>query len=151
VLPKDFFGVVLERFPAEVVLGVAELGGEPVAAGCGFVWQGELEITWAGALREHSRASPNMLLYWSFMEEGIRRGADTFNFGRCSPGSGTHRFKTQWGSEDHPLPWAQYSSTGTVATPNPDSPKFRMATSAWSRLPMSVANLVGPYLSRSLP
>ena len=110
-----------------------------------------MEITWAGASRELSRMAPNMLLYWSFMEETIRRGAGTFNFGRCTPGSGTHRFKKQWGGEDHPLPWGQWSPTGVVSTPSPDSAKFRLATSVWSRLPVGVTRVVGPVLARSLP
>src|SRR5690606_16769085 len=123
----------------------------PVAAGCGFLWDGEFEITWAGALREHSRAAPNMLLYWALMEESVRRGAHTFNFGRCSPDSGTHRFKKQWGTEDRALPWAQWSASGVVATPNPDSAKFRLATRVWQKLPVGATNLVGPLLARSLP
>ncbi len=151
VLPKRFFEALLEHFPDHVVFAVVEGAGIPMAAGCGFLWGGEFEVTWAGALREHSRVAPNMLLYWSLMEESVRRGAHAFNFGRCSPGSGTHRFKKQWDTEDHPLPWAQWSPSGVVATPNPDSPKFRLATQAWQKLPLGVANAVGPILARSLP
>lgn len=151
VLPRGFFTAIASSFPDQVIFGVVEQRGRVVAAGCGFHWNGEVEITWAGALREFSRAAPNMLLYWAFMEETIRRGGATFNFGRCSPDSGTHRFKRQWGGEDHPLPWAQWSPSGVPATPSPDSAKFRLATSVWSRLPVPVTNLVGPYLARSLP
>jgi serine/alanine adding enzyme len=151
VLPRRFFDVVAERFARESVVGVIEREGETVAAGYGFLWDGEVEITWAGALREHAASAPNMLLYMSFMEESIRRGARTFNFGRCSPGSGTHRFKMQWGSEEHVLPWAQWSPGGVAATPSPDSAKFRLATAAWRRLPLPVANLIGPSVSRLLP
>ena len=92
-----------------------------------------------------------MLLYYAFMEESIRRGASVFNFGRCSPGSGTHRFKLQWGSEDQPLPWAQWSPSGVTATPNPEQGKFGLAIAAWQRLPLPVANTLGPLISRSLP
>ena len=95
--------------------------------------------------------APNMLLYWSLMEESIRRGARTFNFGRCSPDSGTHRFKRQWGGEDLPLPWSQWSPDGVAATPNPDSPKYRLATNVWSQLPLAVTNRLGPPLARLLP
>jgi len=151
VLGKRFFHAIVERFPRQVVVGVVDHQGEPVAAGLGFEWKGEVEITWAGAARDLSRLAPNMLLYWSFMEESIRRGAGTFNFGRCSPGSGTHRFKEQWGGADQPLPWTQWSPRGVAATPSPDSAKFRLATAAWSRLPVSVSRVVGPPISRLLP
>ena len=151
VLPKTFFEEIAARMSDQVVFSVVEYEGRPAAAGCGFLWKGEYEITWAGALRELSRKAPNMLLYWSLMEESVRRGASTFNFGRCSPGSGTHRFKSQWGTEDQPLPWTQWARGGVAATPNPDSAKFRLATQVWSRLPVSVTNRLGPWLSRSLP
>jgi len=151
VLPRLFFESLVRNFPDQVIFSVVDHEGEPAAASCGFLWAGEYEITWAGARRDLNRLAPNMLLYWSLMEESIARGAHTFNFGRCSPDSGTHRFKKQWGSEDHPLPWAQFSPSGVIATPNPDSTKFRLATRVWSRLPVPVANAFGPLLARSLP
>lgn len=151
VLPKSFFQALITHLGDHVVFAVVEGEETPFAAGCGFLWQGEFEITWAGALREYSRIAPNMLLYWALMEESVRRGASTFNFGRCTPDSGTHRFKKQWGTEDVPLPWAQWSPSGVLATPNPDSPKYQLATRVWQKLPVGVANLVGPTLARGLP
>ncbi len=151
VLPKAFFESVLTHMGDHVILVTVERDGAPVAAGFGFVWEQEVEITWAGALREHSRVAPNMLLYWEFMKAAIERGAELFNFGRCSPDSGTHKFKKQWGSEDHALPWAQWSASGVAATPNPTGRKYELATGAWQRLPLPVANTIGPWIARSLP
>jgi FemAB-related protein (PEP-CTERM system-associated) len=151
VLPRRFFEEMISEFPQQAVVSVVEWKGEAVAAGFGFLWNGEFEITWAGSLREHAKMAPNMLLYWGLMEESIRREGHTFNFGRCSPGSGTHRFKRQWGGEDHPLPWAQWSGDGRDGTPNPDSKRYRLARGAWQKLPVSLANLIGPFLSRNLP
>jgi hypothetical protein len=93
-----------------------------------------------------------MLLYWSLMEETIARGGHTFDFGRCTPGSGTHRFKKQWGGDDHPLPWAQWSPGPAAGEPpNPDDPKYRMAIELWTRLPLRATTFLGPRLSRLLP
>jgi hypothetical protein len=122
-----------------------------VAAGCGFIWGQEFELTWASSLREHKQRAPNMLLYWGLMQHMIGRGLGVFNFGRCTPDGGAHRFKLQWGGETVPLPWLQWSSTGTAAPPSPDRPLFQMATRVWSRMPLAVANTVGPLLARSLP
>lgn len=151
VLPRRFFEKLRLEFDDDVLFGVVDFKGSPVAAGCGFFGDDEFEITWAGASREYSRLAPNMLLYWGFMEECIRLGSSLFNFGRCSPDSGTHRFKTQWGTDEERLPWLQRSPTGLLSTPNPDSAKFRAATATWRRLPVGVANLIGPRLSRLLP
>ncbi|MET0399209.1 MAG: FemAB family XrtA/PEP-CTERM system-associated protein [Longimicrobiaceae bacterium] len=151
VLPRAFFERIARVFPEQARFAVVYSGDTPVAAGCGFAWRGEFEITWASALREFNSVSPNMLLYWALMERVIGEGVRTFNFGRCTPGAGTHRFKQQWGGSDLPLPWAQWSAGGVAATPSPDRPVFRLATAAWQRLPVPVANLVGPVLARRLP
>jgi serine/alanine adding enzyme len=153
VLGKGFFAQILAALGERVEFGAVYLDDVPVAVGCGFTWKDEFEITWAAALSEYNRMAPNMLLYWSFMELMIERGVKVFNFGRCTPGGGTHRFKSQWGpTRDVVLPWAQWSPSGVAATPNPDGGKlFHYATEIWSRLPLAITNRIGPLLARSLP
>jgi serine/alanine adding enzyme len=151
VLPRRFFERIAERFPSLVVFGAVYRAAQPVAAGCGFVWRDEFEMTWASSLREYSRLAPNMLLYWSFLEHVIGRDVRVFDFGRCTPGGGTHRFKQQWGATDVPLPWLQWSSRHVAATPSPDRPAFKVASAVWRRLPLAVTNRIGPLLARQIP
>jgi serine/alanine adding enzyme len=150
VLPGDLFERIARAFGEDVVFGAVYHQGSPVAAGAGFVFRDEFELVWASALREHSRSAPNMLLYWAFMERMIGRGIRTFNFGRCTPGGGTHRFKLQWGGNEVPLPW--------IVLPPPARPDEagpgRMAealSTVWQRLPLAVANRLGPAVARHLP
>jgi FemAB-related protein (PEP-CTERM system-associated) len=151
VLPLRFFEAIQRHLAEHVVFTTVTHQGRPVAGGCGFVLDDEYEMTWASSLRELNRLAPNMLLYWGCMEEMVRRGVKRFDFGRCTPGGGTHRFKLQWGGKDVPLPWAQWSPRGVAATPSPDRPLFRLATAVWSRLPLGVANRLGPFLAVRLP
>ena len=151
VLPARLFRELPDLFRDEVTFGAVWFRDRPVAAGCGFAFGGEFEMTWAGALRDHQRLAPNMLLYWAFMERAVERGLRRFNFGRSTPGSGPHRFKTQWGGRDEPLPWLQWSRRGLASTPNPDAGRYRRAVRAWQRMPLNVANRVGPYLARRIP
>ena len=151
VLPRAWFERIALRFPELVAFGAVYRGREPLAAGCGFVWGGEFEMTWAAARRDDRRLGANMLLYWAFMQEMIRRGVRRFNFGRCTPGGGTHRFKQQWGGSDVPLPWAHYAPGGRGATPSPDDPALSWGPRLWRRLPLPIANLLGPRLIRFLP
>jgi FemAB-related protein (PEP-CTERM system-associated) len=151
VLPRRFFERIGETFAGIVVFGAVYRGAEPVAAGCGFVWGDEFEMTWASSLREHNRLASNMLLYWSFLEHAIGRGVRVFDFGRCTPGSGTHRFKRQWGAVDVALPWLQWSARNVTAPPSPDRPAFRLASAVWRRLPLAVTNRIGPVLARRIP
>lgn len=151
VLPRRFFERIAERFADRVVFATVRWRGEAVAGGCGFVWRDEFEITWASSLREHNRRAPNMLLYWALMERMIERGVRVFNFGRCTPGGATHRFKRQWGGVDAPLPWVQWSARAGAALPTPDRSFYRAAAAAWRRMPMAVARRIGPLLARHLP
>ncbi len=151
VLPLALFERVATAFPDLVVFGVVYRGDRPLAAGCGFVWREEFEMTWAGALRESRALAANMLLYWAFMEQMIAREVRVFNFGRCTPGGGTHHFKSQWGGADVPLPWRQYAPGRVTATPSPDDPALSWGPRLWRRLPLPIANRLGPRLVRFLP
>jgi FemAB-related protein (PEP-CTERM system-associated) len=153
VLPRALFERVSATFPELVEFGVVYRGEQPLAAGCGFRWRDEFEMTWAGALRESRRISANMLLYWAFMERAISRRVSVFNFGRCTPDGGTHHFKRQWGGLDVPLAWHQFVSTkgGKHATPSPDDAAYSWGPRLWRRLPLFVANRLGPRVVRFLP
>lgn len=152
VLPRSLFTNIARTFPDQMILAVVRTTeGTAVAAGCGFLYRGEFELTWASSLREYSREAPNMLLYWSLMEEVIRRGGRVFNFGRCTPGGGTHRFKLQWGGEDQQLHWVRWTPRGEAAPPSKESGIYAKAVTVWQKLPVPVANILGPMVSRGLP
>lgn len=150
VLPRGFFEAVADAFPDDAWFGCAWLGDRPIACGAGFVWDGEFEMTWASALREFNALAPNMALYWGFIERAARERLSRFNFGRCTPGGGTHRFKLQWGSRDEPLFWYQHTR-GKAATPSPDDGAYAWGPRLWKHLPLPLANLVGPHIVRGIP
>jgi FemAB-related protein (PEP-CTERM system-associated) len=152
VQSKQFFRALQNAFADDVWFGCAYLGAEPVACGCGFQWGDEVEITWASALREHSRIAPNMALYWAFIERAVQERLRTFNFGRCTPGSGTHRFKLQWGGREEPLWWYQFSPGGSrAATPSPQDGGLSWGPRVWRKLPVPVATALGPRIVRYIP
>jgi hypothetical protein len=148
---RRLFERAAEAFGESMWFGCAYLDGIAVAAGSGFRWADRFELVWASALREFQRLAPNMLLYWRFMERCIEDGAKVFDFGRCTPGSGTHRFKAQWGGRDEPLWWYQHGSRAGLGTPSPDSGPFSFGPRIWSRLPVVVANVLGPRIVKSIP
>jgi serine/alanine adding enzyme len=153
-LPRSFFETIADVFPNDVVFAVAYHQNTPVACGCGFLWNGEFEITWASALRAYNKMSPNMLVYWALMERVIQRGVTVFNFGRCSRDSGTHKFKMQWGSREETLWWYQRVAGGQSAessTPSPDKGAFALAARVWQKLPIPVATALGPSIVRFIP
>lgn len=151
-MPRRYFEAIAEEFGDGAWFACAWLGGEPVACGAGFRWGDEVEITWASALRAHSRIAPNMALYWACIERAVREGVRVFNFGRCTPGSSTHRFKRQWGARDEPLWWYGTSRAGTeAATPSPTDGAYSWGPRLWRHLPEPVATALGPRIVRGIP
>lgn len=147
-LPRVFFERISETFPEQFIVGCVYRGDTPVAAGAGFLFRGEFEITWASSLRAYNREAPNMLLYWEFMARAIERGARVFNFGRTTPGSGTHRFKLQWGGTTLPLPWVRIPAPESSRSPGRTA---RLVSSCWQRMPLHVSRVLGPAVARTLP
>lgn len=147
--PRALFRGLADRLGDDAWFGCAWLGDEPIAAGAGFRWGDEFEMSWASALQPYNAIAPNMLLYWRFMERAIDQGVRRFNFGRCTPGSGTHRFKRQWGSRDEALWWYQHGAA--TATPSPTDARYAWGPRLWRRLPERVATWAGPLLVRGIP
>ncbi len=153
VYPRSLFAAVLREFPQRARICVIRIGARPVAAGFTIGHRGMLEIPWASSLREFNPTSVNMLLYAQLLEQAIADGYAVFDFGRSTVDSGTYRFKRQWGAEPVQLHWHYWLRDGRAEPPklNPDNPRYRAAISAWQRLPLGLANRLGPMIVRNLP
>jgi FemAB-related protein (PEP-CTERM system-associated) len=150
VMPKQFFDEVIASFPDEARITTVRHEGVPIAGGFGFRWRDEFEITWASSLLAYKRMSPNMLLYWGVMSQCVAEGVRVFDFGRCNPGSSTHRFKRQWGGEDVPLHW-YWPGGGADSIPRKEQGRFALAARIWKHLPLGLASRLGPYIVRGIP
>jgi FemAB-related protein (PEP-CTERM system-associated) len=152
VYPSRLFEETLRAFPEQARVVVVRQGTKTVAGAVAVGWRGTVLVPWASALRGYRALCPNMLLYWTLMELAVAAGAQTFDFGRSSPGSGPHQFKRQWGGRETPLAWEYVILSGqTLPDQGPSNPTFRLAIEAWKRLPLRVANRLGPWIAGSLP
>jgi len=148
---RRFFAEVLRAFPAESRLFVVRLGGRAAAASFSLADPHALRVPWAASDWRLRQLNANMLLYWSMLADGCRRGAPCFDFGRSSRDSGTHRFKQQWGPEEIPLCWQYVLPEGAAAPAlRPDSAKYRLLAACWRRLPVFLAKALGPRIVSGL-
>jgi serine/alanine adding enzyme len=152
VYPRRFFDAVLEACGPLARVHVVRLEGRPVAASITIDHTGRTEVPWAASLRTYRQLCPNMLLYWHMLQDTIARGVRTFDFGRSTPGEGTFHFKKQWKAEPVPLHW-EYALIGRDALPDqsPTNAKFHLAIETWKRLPLAVANRLGPLVIGNIP
>lgn len=152
VYPKRFFRAILEAFPADARLAVVRVAGKPAAAGFVIGDGRTLEIPWASSLRRANAIGVNMLMYWSVLEFACEQGNATFDFGRCTVDGGAFRFKKQWGAKPVQLHWHYWMrNAGELPRLNHSNPKYEMAVAAWRKLPLAVANRLGPLLIGNLP
>jgi len=90
-------------------------------------------------------------MYWELLKRAVERGQRVFDFGRSSEGSGTYRFKQQWGAQPHPSVWQYYLRQGSASDMRPDNKKFGLAIRVWQKLPVALTRLIGPSIVRGIP
>lgn len=152
VYPQKWFLNLCKRFPNEVRILSLFDGEQPVASGLVTCYRDQLELPWSATLPESRKRYSAVFLYWTLLEWAIQNKYRLADFGRCTRGSGVYEFKRHWNSEERPLHWYYWLAPGTpVPELRPDNPRFRMATEMWKRLPVSVANILGPRIVRSIP
>jgi serine/alanine adding enzyme len=154
VYPRRFFAAILTRFPALCQLVVVYRAGRPAAGGFLVVANGRAEIPWAACRQDDKAAGFNMKLYWEVLCAAVARGCTRFDFGRSTVDSGTYRFKKQWGAEPLQLHWHRWErdpQRHDAGRPASQGRVMQYATAVWQRLPLPVANTLGPLVSPSLP
>jgi FemAB-related protein (PEP-CTERM system-associated) len=152
VYSRALFAETLRVFPETAHIFLVRHKGRAVAGSVALSFRDTVLVPWASSLREARHLCANMLLYWSMLEWATAAGFAIFDFGRSSPGAGTHQFKLQWGAAETPLHWEYVLLTrGTAPDQGPANPRFAAAIEAWKRLPLWLANRLGPSIVRHIP
>lgn len=147
----SLFRGVLEQLPERAEFCVVRAGTRPVAAALLLHGWGISEVPSASSVRCYNHTNANMLMYWHMLERAIQRRQAIFDFGRCSPESGTFRFKKQWGAIPKQAEWQVYARNGCIPDLSPANPRFDWAIRLWRRLPLCLARLIGPRIVRGIP
>ena len=151
VYGRGLFEAILTEFPSQAELCVVRLEGEPAAAALLVHGRGITEVPSASSLREFNSRSANMAMYWHLLCRAVERGQKTFDFGRSTEGGNTYRFKKQWGAEPFPSVWQYYVRRGSSGELRPENGRYGLAIRIWKRLPLWLANTLGPRIVRGIP
>ena len=152
VYARAFFESVLASEGDRARVYVVWHGDRAVAASVVLTHRASSEVPWASSIRDYNHLCPNMLLYWTMLREAIGRGRRRFDFGRSTPDGSTFTFKRQWGAQPRELVWEYWTEDGAPLPDfTPSSPRYRLATSVWRRLPLPVASWIGPAIVRNIP
>lgn len=151
VFPKRFFSFLLETFGRDCDTVTIKDDGIPVSAVLNFYHGDTVLPYYGGGTSLARRNGANDYLYWEVMRHAAARGYRKFDFGRSKSGTGAFAFKKNWGFVPEWLEYEYHVLPGhTMPDKNPLNPKYALLIQAWKKLPLPVANFLGPWLIRGL-
>jgi FemAB-related protein (PEP-CTERM system-associated) len=147
VFPAALFRSVLGAMDADVL--TVRHDGRAVASVLSLYFNGTVFPYWGGGTAAARALRANDRMYFALMNHARGRGCTRFDFGRSKTGTGAAAFKKNWGFEPVPRSYAK-KSEGEAREVNPLNPKYALMVRTWQRLPLPVANRLGPWISRGL-
>ena len=151
VLARSYFQRLVDTFGERCEVAVVLRGDEPVSAVLSFYHRGCVMPYYGGGTPAARSCKAFDFMYWDLMCRAVERGCRSFDYGRSKKGTGAFSFKKNWGFEPTPLPYQYYlTGGGTLPDISPANPRYAMFIRMWKRLPLSVANRLGPLLARKL-
>ena len=106
---------------------------------------------WGGGTQAARGLRGNEMMYFALMDHARQRGMTHFDFGRSKVGSGAAAYKKNWGFDPQPLTYSRWSADGDAGRDtNPTSAKYQLMVRNWQRLPLWLANCLGPMIARQL-
>ncbi len=150
VFPARLFREMLDRFGEDADILAVYDGDRPVSAVLSLYHKGAVMPYWGGGIHDARRLRSNELMYFRLMAHARERGCATFDFGRSKKDSGQAAWKKSFGFEPRPLHYHTWSADGKARDIDPRSDKYQRRIDLWKKLPLPVANLIGPMIARGL-
>ena len=148
---KKWYDSICREYGSNCIISIVRKEEKAVGGGLILFSKDQACIPWASTLAEYNKLSPNMLLYWSVLKCSIENGCKQFDFGRSTYNEGTFKFKQQWGAAPVLLNWrtdASENTTEPLATNAKTGTLRRLMESTWRKMPLSVANFIGPKMRK---
>lgn len=151
VFPRSLFGAVLDAFGDDADILTVQHEGVPVASVLSLYHGGAVMPYWGGGTFAARKLRANEVMYFQLMLHARRRGCTRFDFGRSKTGSGPYNYKKNWGFDPQPLAYACWAAPGTIKRNiDPASDTYSASINLWKRLPLPIANRLGPLIAKGL-
>ncbi len=151
VFSRTFFKLLKDEFGDDCEVLTITLNGAVIASVMSFYFRDEVLPYYGGGTDAARAVAGNDFMYWELMRRACERGLKVFDFGRSKRGTGSFDFKKNWGFEPTPLYYEYFLVTDkTVPDINPLNPKYRLFIQAWKKMPLALANVIGPHIVKNL-
>lgn len=151
VFPRRLFASVLEQFGEDADILSVQHRRKSVASVLSLYWRGTVYPYWGGGTAAARTLRANDAMYFALMRHARLRGCTRFDFGRSKTGTGAAAFKKNWGFEPRPLTYFARAADGSIPRKvNPLDPRYSLQVRAWKRMPLWLANRLGPWIAQGL-
>jgi FemAB-related protein (PEP-CTERM system-associated) len=151
VFSPRYFRILQQEFGADCEILCIEHQGATVCGVLSFHFRGEVLPYYGGGGLAARALAGNDFMYWEVMRRACERGCTLFDFGRSKQATGAFDFKKNWGFSPQALAYEyQLHRARSLADHQPLNPRYRLFIQLWQRLPLAVANMLGPHLVRQL-
>lgn len=151
-LSKRYFDTLLRLFGDDCeIMTVTSKDGKPLSSVLSFYFRDEVLPYYAGDDEAARNLAANDFKYWELMRRSCERGIKIFDYGRSKVGTGPYAFKKNWGFEPQALHY-EYClyKRDSIPQNNPSNAKYKLFIEAWRRMPIGLANMIGPHVVRNL-
>lgn len=143
-LGKKFFRSLIETPDINAGILVAYLDDKPIGVSFNMWYDGYCENTWFSTIQDYNNLYTSYFLHWEMIRKAIGMGIGTYSFGRSSKGSGTQRYKLQWGVEEKELFFSNTIPSGFSLK------NQKWISGIWKRLPGFVVDNLGPVIAKRI-
>lgn len=151
VFSRRYFQILCETFKDDLDILTVSDGDGAVSSVLSFYDRGEVLPYYGGGIARAREVAGNDFMYWEVMRRAAIRGCTMFDFGRSKVGTGAFSFKKNWGFSPQPLFHRFKLKAGSkIPDHNPLNPKYRLFIAGWKRLPLPIANRLGPLIVRGV-
>lgn len=149
VFPRSLFEAVLGSLDSDIL--TVSHHGRPVASVLSLYHGDTVLPYWGGGTLAARALRANDRMYFELMRHARAQGCERFDFGRSKTGSGAWSFKRNWGFEPEPLGYASWTAPGAPRRDaDPTSVRHAARIALWRKLPLALANRLGPPIARGL-
>ncbi len=149
VFPRALFDACLDALGGDIL--TVWRGEAPVASVLSFYHGGAIMPYWGGGTGAARALRANDRMYFELMRHARARGCERFDFGRSKTGGGAWAFKKNWGFEPEALAYSSWTAPGAAPRDaDPTSARHAARIALWRKLPLSIANRLGPWIARGL-
>lgn len=151
VMSRKYFDCLTAVFADSCSIVTVVRDGEALSSVLSFFFRDEVLPYYGGGKSTARDHAANDFMYWEVMRRAAEAGVRIFDFGRSKAGTGSFSFKKHWGFQPEALHYEhKLLRVAEVPEINPLNPKYAVMVATWKRLPLVVANALGPLVARHL-